>query len=460
MKALVLFAAAALAACSCDTGFSCGPDLGLGCSPIFIDVWDEAPPGEEIYLETGAIAVDPRTETIFVMAVLPERELFAIDPDADGYVRVLDLEGRSSVRILFPESSVLLFADRSGDGEEGSRDTIFKLDPISLGLLEELDTHARYRQARLSASRRWLSVIDTRTGLTHVSVMDTRDLTVLMQVPGWPVARWMNARDDLVTVVLDSTARPTIEIWRPDDIDPETHFPHPASSHRIEGASLYPDADLAISPDDATLVVPVVTADEPAPCLAVIEVATWATATVENAVGPVSFTRDGSTILAYRYDEDGPTGEVLAYLVVIDAGTLEPVALRLPFDRAATSFVSETGIYVGIASVTATDSATPTRLAIYDRNARTLTEPDPGVGWTPEAVPRPGHDEMYLVHDAELLRLDFYDAEYEPLPLYVDPVHVALLPRRDRIVLDDLSTSRYSLWDLEDLWEAGWVMLP
>jgi hypothetical protein len=367
--------------------------------------------------------------------------------------------------MLFAEDAVLILGERSSDDEEEEvfdEDTLIQLDAYTLEELERVDAEGHYRGARVSPGRRWIALYDTRVDPARLQLLDSRTLTFTSFTHEPHVARWMNTTDELLTVrllvplveILPVDGEPGSVIW------PEARLSIELVGHIWEDG---PDSRMpGVSPDDTTLVIPTVDGPLADRMLAVIDVATEGVRYIHDAWGPVDFTADGGTFYAYRQAYDEEALAMRAQLLVVDVASLEVEQHALPFEEASTFFVSETGIYVGIVGIEGDPSSwfTPTRIAIFDLNRRIVTEIEDDVGWTSEKVLHPGHDELYMVQVDGLSRLDMLDAAIEPVGLYVHPLHVALMPSRSRIMLDDASSARYSLWNLDPFGDAGWVVLP
>lgn len=455
------------------------------------DSLDEVPAGEEIYLDFGDLGVDPRTESVFVLRHAGgsgdgEPVLFAIEPDAGGYEKVLELDGYSRIRILFPPEWVLLMCYAEHTNDEGVLtsfgDTLVFLNPYSLETAFEISTGRMYKGARFSPDRRWLMMTNARDITPTVDVMDTAAfdadepvLAVAHTLPGYghnrPIAVWAKSAGEIVEIMhVDAYGEHGVLVrkWSLEGYEAPGPWPEPDLELEIADAMLDPELtyhDVDVSPDDALLALPVLDLDHPdhpdvprVERLALVDLETAEVRYKDGVVGPAAFTPDGSTIIAHRTVEDASTGERRSYLVVIDRETLDHRSVRMPYETGRTVFMSETGIYLGIEPTSGGESS---HLAIYDMNRDVITELGPDLGWTDQSVQRPHHDLLYMISPMRgLYRLHLFDAGYEEVPLYFLPYHIAILESRDRIVLDDPSSGRYSLWDLEPFFEIGWIVLP
>lgn len=453
--------------------------MGSACTGLSMG---ENDPGDDTHLEAGSIAVDDRTENVFVLQTFcPDsasgsctgtetKTLHAIHPD-DGPIDAMDVTGLSDLRILFPEGDVMLMGERNASEEE-----IRVIDPDTLAVRTTRSIDARYHGTRMSQSRRWLGVADNSQADSPVHILETAALQphVVPHDGSWLEAMWLNNRDELLAIVFyEDPAEARILSWNIETIKAEG-FPDgspfwPQEELNVEVPGV--ERDLAFSytwvgidPNDEWAVFPVreggdhvlkvldlneayalEPADDPGAALR----------TVPDARGPVGFTPDGSTIVSYRYVDDG-TGGTDTQLLLVDAETLDETVMPVPFDGGPTYFVTRDGNFVVLASNLGAE-----QLVLYDLDNEEVTElagPDIALS---EFVSRTPQGELWLVDDG-LHRLDFLSDPpvLETMPLDWTPAHINILRDRDQLVMDDADGGRILFWSPTTHDVVGEVLLP
>jgi hypothetical protein len=446
--------------------------LGGACTGLSLG---ERDPGGDVHLEGGAIAVDPRTETSFVLQILcdePEgstcpgvetRTLHVIAAEPGADTGGIDVTGLSDLRILFPASSVLVM------GEPNTAEERLRLfDPVTMEERVQSTSSARYRGTRLSPSGRWLAVSDQLDPQNVLHVIDieglledapaTVDPHVVPHGGSWLEAMWLNQRDELVAVVFEGPDTRilswTMDQQEADDFETENGYwanPHldisvPDTSPDIIGSFTW----VGVAPDDHLIVFPVVQGDTHV--LLVVSPDDGELRVVPDARGPVGFTPDGGTIVSYRYVDDG-AGGTLPELLLVDAETLDTTSLSIPWTSGPQYFVSRESNHLVVAAAIGNQ-----KLVLYDLDAQEVTELDgPEIGLH-EFVSRLGHDELWLVDDG-LHRLDFVTEAFETVPLDWTPAHINILRQRDQLVLDDEDASRVLFWSPQTREVAREVLL-
>jgi hypothetical protein len=446
--------------------------LGGACTGLSLG---ERDPGGDVQLEGGAIAVDPRTETSFVLQILCDepagstcpgsetRTLHVIGAEPGADTGGIDVTGLNDLRILFPASSVLVM------GEPNTAEERLRLfDPVTMEERVQSTSSARYLGTRLSPSGRWLAVSDQLDPQNVLHVIDieglledapaTVDPHVVPHGGSWLEAMWLNQRDELVAVVFEGPDTRILS-WamdqqEADDFETENGYwanPNldisvPDTSPDIIGSFTW----VGVAPDDRLVVFPVVQGDTHV--LLVVSPDDGELRVVPDARGPVGFTPDGSTIVSYRYVDDG-AGGTLPELLLVDAETLDTTALSIPWTGGPQYFVSRESNHLVVAAAIGNQ-----KLVLYDLDTQEVTELDgPEIGLH-EFVSRLGHDELWLVDDG-LHRLDFVTEEFETVPLDWTPAHINILRQRDQLVLDDEDASRVLFWSPQTREVAREVLL-
>jgi len=444
---LAILAPLALTAC---TGFTLGENI----------------PGADVWLGDGAIAVDDRTETSFVLAsdtvsdpndpnAVAKSTLFAIDPDSRVVREATDLTGRIDPRLLFPASGLLVMSEEDGK----DRLDLFDNETLAPKLSKDLDV--RYHGTRMSPSRRFIGVADNTSEKSpiHIIEADTLATHVLPHDGEWLEVMFMNKSDTLVAIVFYdmnlATARARILSWSMDEVaatgyepDATKFWPKPVLDIEVPGVTadmLFSYTWIGVSPDDRNVVFPVrkvetdvnmqiVTKNE----LLVLDTMTQELREVPGALGPVGFTPDSSTIVSYGNKTMNGGQE----LWLIDALTLEVEPEPITIDTALSFFVSREGNFVVVGSFLGDK-----KLVLYDIDKDETTQMEgPEVRLT-EFVSRIGHRELWIVDDLELSRLDFATGEFATVPTTFKPMHVNILPKHDRLVLDDSHSNDIVFFD-------------
>lgn len=451
MKRLAWMAATAAAATfvlSGCTGLSLGEN-GAGDDTYLEDVPIVSP--GEIGHATGSIAVDHRRETTFVLKTTAdwtnvwrdepkiEKELFAIFPDTADVLSMGDYSDAKDLRILFPESGVLVMSETDG------QDRLELFGERTLAPKKTVERDVRYHGTRMSPSRDFIAVADNTSAKNPIHILDgeTLESAIIPHNGDWLEAMWMNQRDELVAIVFygfPNGAAPYARILSWDMNELSTCGLHDVvcwDASRLDVTVPGVTGDLwfsftwvGVSPDDRLAVFPVRTLldeDTHRNDLLVVDLDTGAVETVEDAKGPVGFTPDGQTIVSYTNDSDGNQD-----LLLIDALTLEKDLQTVDIQGGVSFFVSHEGNFIVVAS-----NFGDQKLVLYDLDQEKQTQMDgPSAGLT-EFVSRLGHGELWLIDGIELLRLDLNAGELEVVPLDFWPRHINILPNRDVFAMDD-----------------------
>jgi hypothetical protein len=438
-----------------------------GCTGLSLG---ENTPGSDVSLEGGAIAVDDRTETSFVLRKAneaasadpsttpppPASALYAVRSDAKTVSEVKDLTGRSDLRILFPDPGILLMS------EEDGKDRLELFDNQSFAPLQSVDLDIRYHGTRMSPSRKFIGVADNTSEKAPIHIIDaaTLERRVIPHDGEWLEAMWMHESDRLVAVVfyemdtegahariLSWSVESLIAAqWKPDEVT--KLWPSPELDINVPGVTgdfFFSFTWVGISPDDRWAVFPVRRVegqDMYSYELIVLDTMTKEVRSVPGAKGPVGFTPDGATIVSYK---DVPVEEGTDQsLLLIDAATLAVDPVDVPIDGGITYFISHEGNYVVVAS-----NFGGQELVLYDVDQDKTTQmAGPGVGLN-EFVSRAGKGEMWLVDNQTLFRVDVVKGEIETIETDFRPEHVNILPKLDRLVLDGAESEELYFWSPE-----------
>lgn len=447
MKASSLLPLLACMTISC-TGLTFGENVPG--EDTFVDT-PELPSGETA---TGSIAVDERTETIYVQRSLgSSKHLLAVDPDTGSVNKFADLTGHRDTRILFPQDRILVMA------EKNDRDTLSLYDADSLALLREQTTQARYHGTRSAPGGSHVVVADTNAAESPLHVINTETLQaqVILHDGFWLEAMWLNQSDEVFAIVFYDQETPHARLlsWKLEELE-ATEFgqgpdglwlnPH----HDI----LLPDAKpdflfsftwVGVAPDDSKVVLPmqrVLPSGDYEKYLVIFDTESETTEEISDALGPVGFTPDSSTIVSYRYN-DTPDGGQESALLLIDVETHEQTELPLPTTDLPNFFVTREGNFVVVASALGSSD-----LVLFDLDSKTQTTLEGQQLSLREFVSRLGHHELWLV-DEGLFLLDVMAGFVSEVPLPWQPEHINVLPTRDRLVLDDGSGDALHLYDPE-----------
>lgn len=431
-----------------------------GCTGLSLG---ENNPGADTYLEYGSIAVDDRTEKSFVLNNFSDKKgvetkslLRAVDAKSSAVSEVADLSGRDDARILFPKSGIMIMS------EQNEKDELLLLDNETFAEKGREQLDVRYHGTRMSATRQWVAVADNTSEKAPIHIIDGEILTrrIIPHNGDWLEAMWKNKTDELFAIVFydadpeDKESKPHARIlswsmedvvageWKPDD----TGF-WPSRKLDIDvpyaaGDGFFSFTWVGISPDDKWAVFPVREMDPSTPEdyeLLVVNTETGELRVVKDAKGPVGFTPDGSTIVSYddKGSMNGANGqtkeeEIDQRLLLIDINTLEVDAQDVDISGGITYFISRDGNFVVVASNYADEN-----LVLHDiDNKKSTTMQGPAIGLT-EFVSRVGENELWLVDEAALLKLDMNKGELSEVSTGFSVGHLNILPKRDWLVMSE-----------------------
>jgi hypothetical protein len=446
------------------------------CSSCTGLTFGENTPGDDTWLEAGSIAVDSRTENIFVLhKVQHERQygneiskvLYAAHPDSESTTIIADVTNYRDLRILFPKDSVLLMAEDSL-----GNDRLTLLDPVDFALKKEMATTARYHGTRLSPSGRYLAVADNHPESAPIHVFDTATLQSV-EIPHdgeWLEAMWLNKSDTLVAIVFNNQgteeAYARLLSWSFTDYSPLEMSGEAGRvwdgadlDIRIDGASgdyLFSHTWVGVEPRDHFVVFPVrqYQNSEWFYRLLILDMISGEVRSYDNAQGPVGFSPDGTTIVSYRYEETEQQ-MIDPLLVLIDAESLEEEVLDLPYDIGPQYFITREGNFVVVAPSLLDDGS----LILYDFDNRKMSSVSGPSVHLSEFVSRVGQGELWLV-DRGLFRLSLEEETLESIALDWIPQHINILPERDLMILDDKDSSSLVFFDPEQRTINKRIVIP
>lgn len=501
--------------------------------------------------ENGSLAVDPDTEYIYTVQVrqvpnrscdpatdadcpetVQEKRLIVVTPDGDAR-EMLDVTDYVDVRVLFPASSVLIMAEprysderlESGacmqpeEPREATRcgDELFWFDKTAQRKLRELRTNARYHGTRLSPKRNYVVVADNFQQPATVHLVDATNgrVNVVPQEGDWFEGQWMRTEDVFVTAHFnfeDDESKLTIREWFPGQEAEAARqgetlcfYDGPGDlgdcrTFEVDGIDpqfVLGFSWIGVSPEDRYVAVPAKLEDGGS-IVIVVDREEGSLDFYPGAHGPVGFTPDGNSMIAFGWDDE--ENRKNAHLVVIDLATGETTYEPVPQFSVPTFFVGRDGadvvvvntggsaelIVVDLDQQETTHMAGPAvaeRQLLRYENLRDRPSAEPGTV-DPERQPvvveradvvdarndavcvdnvcsdradvpvtlsefvsRAGHHELWLIESERLLRLDLERGELYHEEIDGRPSHINILPRRDRLVIDARGEQRLRFYD-------------
>lgn len=428
-------------------------------------------PGGTTWLGWGALAVDPWTENTYVLrsdAMGCQSRLFAVAPGGGIARTVTDLGCRGSVRVVFATGGLLVISEADG------ADRVDAFDRTTLEPIGSLEPSSYLAHAEVSPSGRFVVSLAVEASLARqLEIIDTPTLTSTLASPlGLAQVGWLPDRDGLLLTTVSGSDAVGYEVrlrgWNASTLA-SAGFPALA-----DGSWADPFFDLTVagwaagwghlvaSPDGRTVALPVQRRDATGTAwvggLLFIDLETRVQRAVIDVAGGASFTPDGTTLVTLRYVPSSEPGAPAAgfRFVVIDVETLaerelDPLEAGTPL-----FFVAREGQFM---LVTLHDATTPRRTTVlYDLASGEATPLDPAVSLG-EHVSRAG--EIWIASDGALHRLPLMSGGLEPVELPFSPLHLNVLPLRDRLVMDDaMDTGAIHFFDPEALVVAGRATLP
>lgn len=404
-------------------------------------------------LQTGAIAVDPTTETTFVISAQREEgegwvrrsALLAVHPD-DGRVQVVrSLGAEFNHSLHFVEDGLILQSSQS----------LTLYDPQSLQERRVYLHGSTLETAVVSPRRRLLAMRDG--GEVRVRTSDLSGGARLVFRQPVRAMAWTHQTDRIVGFSYSpwmlSGARSThvevIEATAPEGQEPRRvlDVTIPATGLRY-GSFLDFEGNLVVSPDDryAVLTLRHFTSPEDADGqlrLYFVDLQTGVVTTTEGR-GPVGFTADGTIAIGFALGDPGTTAPT--QLLVIDVATMRHDRFPLPLYGAPSFFTTRNGHRVVVGGID--DNA---RVQLFDLTRRQMIGLDgPSVGLGSFVV-RERDDSLYALHatfdDGDALhRISLETRRVERIGLGWEAANLNLLPRRDLLVFDVPGRNRLRYW--------------
>ncbi|MEQ1566892.1 MAG: hypothetical protein ABMA64_14715 [Myxococcota bacterium] len=360
-----------------------------------------------------------------------EKTVWGLVPGQTVPELLIDVSGHDDVRLLDTSAGLLLM------GEVDGGERLYRVDHTTLELLDQRDVAAQFWGTRTSASRRWVVVADNLDESRFpLQVIDPLTLEVAEVDPGatWLEAMWMSEREALAGVVV-TEAGSRLALW---DFDEQTSLvagmPAPTIDVDVPGrfpSLLIGPTWIGVDPLDRYVVVPL-NGDEEG-YLEILDAATGEVREVPGALGPVAFTPDGSTIVAWDLVDD------VTLLVLVDPVTLETRRVELPQPGIPSYFVSYDGNDVVVSSPFG-----DTELVLVDADTGDFTTLGLALSLG-QFTARVGHDELWVADDG-LWRVDLAQATTERMD-GLQPEHVVWMPSADLLFLDDAVAPKMVFWD-------------
>jgi hypothetical protein len=271
---------------------------------------------------------------------------------------------------------------------------------------------------------------------------------------------WLNKSDELFAIVFydkdenDPESKPHARIlsWSMEDViagqfkpDATGFWPDRKIDIEVDdvaGDGLFSFTWVGISPDDKWAVFPVREMDEATPEeyeLLVVDTATGDLRIVKDAKGPVGFTPDSATIVSYddkgsQNGKDGTTGDgdVDQRLLLIDVNTLEVDPQDVDISGGISYFISHDGNFVVVAS-----NWGEQKIVLYDIDNDAKSQMQGPATGLYEFVSRKGKNELWLLDENALLKLDMNKGELSEVQTGYSVEHLNILPKHDWLVMSE-----------------------
>ncbi len=214
---------------------------------------------------------------------------------------------------------------------------------------------------------------------------------------------------------------------------------------------------IAVSPDDRYLGVPLFRPLTPTTAggkpvlqgaVEIVDLKTTKITTIPDALGPVAFSADGSTLVAFRAIPDKNARSRFPKdrdLVLVHLPTMKVETVPTPFPGGLSFFVTHQGSWVVLAS-----SGGGKGYALHDLSTGKTKILSTTGGTLFEFISRAGKDELWLVDHTlgeGLRRMDLNAETVTTVPLPFSPRHINWLPGVDRLVLDETKPGTLHFFD-------------
>ena len=397
------------------TGFSLGENGPGG------DTWTEPPWTGEGEHRVGAIAVERDEDQLWVVhqetrAGELRAHLSAIDPESRATTEVLDVTGFDDRRVVFPAADRMLLL-----AQQGGMESLVLFDTIANQRIASTTKPTWYWGTRTSPSGRALVVADNAATLAPLHVIDTATLNhqVLAHDGEAIEAMWNHSSDVLLAVsVADPfTDHPVAKLLRYDlaGVDLAAPLPAPTTTWQLGGYDwdfLFSFTWIGISPDDRWAVFPLIKRTVgPADgqhVLLVLDQTTGAFSEIAGS-GPVGFTRDSKYIVSY-----GPRTGGGEDLWLIDPKTRARTTVTMPWAAGISYFVMHDSDHVVVTPVLASGATFPVVVDTVTLEQRAI---DRTPLWLGDFVSRPGHDQLFVESDGQVIDLALATARAVDVPL-------------------------------------------
>lgn len=470
------------------------------CYPVG-SVHDSNEPGSAQTIVEGRVAVDPVTETMYVVrsvdgglpsSWIPERpltigcvgdggvtpmtsndwysQLLAIDPDTGAKQIITSFAWSPNAQVVFPPAGILLSL-----GEVGSPGELRLFDRATRTIIGRQAIPSGFvRSLFLSPSGRFVAIASGDFSSPATVLLAETNLRVLSEAPcdalsgSLQTLGWLHSADDRLAVAtrMDSVAgmpqHLRVAIYSTSAliasnfaIDSDGSWTSSLASFDVPVPEVMPGttpppsndrfwepaAPLAISADDRFAAIPVAWG------VALVDLSSGTSTFFPSVVAPPSFTPDGSALII-----EVANANAHSRLDFVDLASGATTSVDVPTYGGFAYFVTREGNQV---LVTAAEDTTQWRSTVrflaIDRTTHQASMPTAGSRTTPyldQFVSRLGHDEVWILGtEGGVDRFDLVTGSLSHFPLDGNPSGIGILPSRDRLVFDDGTHSRLTIWD-------------
>ncbi len=400
----------------------------------------ERAPGGVTGLSIGALAVDPRTETTYVVRRSEGAQRLLAVRD-DGSVSEVDEIAGADARLTFSEAGAVL----TSTIDDHTEARLFGRE--SFELLESRAFSLPIRGFTTSSSGRFLASVGGLGNDVPVALLDASTLagsatattSVSVQLT------WLAGRDVLlarsVTPRDDGSYVVRLRAWDVARVAEALFVTEEDGFWRgptldLSVATVGSAPGLVASPDDARAALDLVVRGESDDSLAwivrVVDLASGEQRTVADVAGPLVFTPDGSTLIAFEAPATSSGASTEQRLVAIDVETLVVRPLDLTSNGPA-FFYTAAQHWMLIATV---EDDYTLNTVLYDLEMGVAVDVGSDL-FARQFVHRDG--ELWALSATGLDRIPLASGISTPVPLSFASANLNILPRRDRIVLDDVA---------------------